>query len=334
MPNGSTRNLTATISPSNATNKTLEWSTSNSSIATVSNGVVTAKKGGTCTITARTTDGTNKTATCQVTVTQPVTNIKLNDTSITIPKDSNRTITATISPNDATNRTIEWSTSDSSIATVSNGVIEAKALGTCTITAKTTDGTNLVASCKVTVTLPFTDVKIGDWYYGAVEYVYRNNIVSGTSATTFSPNEKVTRGMLVTMLHKMEGIPYVAGASKFSDVKDTNAYYYVAIKWATQNNIVSGYENGTFGPNDLVTREQLAVILNKYCRYKNKYQAQRNILSQFKDANKISNFAYWEMQWATGAGVITGSNGNLNPQGTATRAEVVSMLYKYCLNIK
>lgn len=182
--------------------------------------------------------------------------------------------------------------------------------------------------------LPFTDVKKSDWFYGAVEYVYNNNMIRGVNETTFDPNSNLTRGMLVTILHRMEGSPYVAGVSKFSDVQNSNDYYYVAVKWATQNNIVSGYNDGSFGPNDNITREQLAVILNKYCRYKGKYKPQKNILSQFKDTKKISEFAYWEMQWATGTGVITGSNGNLNPQGTATRAEAASMLYKYCLNIK
>jgi len=182
--------------------------------------------------------------------------------------------------------------------------------------------------------IPFTDVPSNSWYHGAVKYVYDNNIIKGTNAYTFAPNEKLTRGMLVTILHRMEGEPYVGGTSKFSDVQNPDDYYYVAVKWATQNNIVSGYNDGRFGPNDNITREQLAVILNKYCRYKGKYKPQANILSSFHDANKISSFATWEMQWATGAGVITGSNGTLNPQGTTTRAEAASMLYKYCLNIK
>jgi len=178
--------------------------------------------------------------------------------------------------------------------------------------------------------IPFYDVKITDWHYDAVKYSVVNKMILGYNSTTFSPESKLTRGMLVTILHRMEGSPYVAGESKFSDVQDTNAYYYVAVKWASTNHIVSGYDDKTFGPEDNITREQLAVILNKYCKYKGKYKAQENKLKQFSDANQISSFAKWEMQWATGAGVITGtSKGTLNPQGTATRAEVASMLYKY-----
>ena len=184
--------------------------------------------------------------------------------------------------------------------------------------------------------LPFEDVKTTDWSYSAIKYMYDNKYISGTSTITFSPETKITRGMVVTILYRMEGIPYVPGLSQFPDVQDTSAYYYVAVKWATQNGIVSGYNNGKFGPNDPITREQLSVILNNYCKYKGKYKTVNANLSRFKDAGEISDYAKWGMNWAVGSGVITGNatEGTLNPQGTATRAEVASMLYKYCLNIK
>ena len=171
--------------------------------------------------------------------------------------------------------------------------------------------------------IPFTDVS-------RVKYVYENKIMSGSNSYTFAPNSKVTRGMLVTMLHNMENKPYVAGTSKFSDVKNTKEYYYVAVKWAAKNNIVSGYSNGKFGPNDPITREQLAVILNNYCRYKGKYKKTNANLSNFKDSSKVSSYAQWGMKWAVGNKIINGSNGNLNPQGTATRAEAAAMLSNYC----
>lgn len=182
--------------------------------------------------------------------------------------------------------------------------------------------------------LPFEDINENSWYYSAVKYNYENGMILGTSDVTFEPENKLTRGMLVTILHRMEGQPYQAGINKFPDVQDTSAYYYVAVKWATQNNIISGYNNGNFGPNDLITREQLAVMLNSYCKYKGKYKATIADFSKYKDSNKISEFAKWGMNWAVGSGVITGSNGNLNPQGTATRTEAASMLYKYCCNFK
>ncbi len=182
----------------------------------------------------------------------------------------------------------------------------------------------------------YKDVSKYDWFYSAVVHCYKNKIILGINDTTFAPNDKLTRAMLVTILHRMEGQPYQAGTSKFLDIKDTSAYYYVAVKWATANNIVSGYVNGKFGPNDPITREQLAVILNNYCRYKGKYKSIIADLSKFKDSNKISKFAKWGMNWAIATGIITGNETEktLNPQGTATRAEVASMLYKYFINVK
>ncbi len=181
---------------------------------------------------------------------------------------------------------------------------------------------------------PFSDVKTSEWYYNAINYCVSNKIMSGVNSSTFLPNQKLTRAMLVTMLHNMEGQPYVSGKSKFHDVQDTNQWYYVAIKWASQNNIISGYSNGKFGPNDLITREQFAVILNQYCIYKGKYKTVKADLSKFKDSNKISDFAKWGMNWAVGNGIINGSQGKLNPINTATRAEAAAMLSNYCHSIK
>ncbi len=182
--------------------------------------------------------------------------------------------------------------------------------------------------------VPFDDVKTVDWYYLAVKDMYDKKYMSGTTSKTFSPSSKVTRGMLVTILHNMENKPYVSGKSKFSDVQNSKDYYYVAIKWAAKNNIVSGYSNGKYGPNDPITREQLAVILNNYCKYKKKYKATTANLSSFKDKNKISSYAKWGMNWAVGNKIINGSNGNLNPQGTATRAETAAMISNYCKIMK
>ena len=154
---GNSETLTATITPSNATNKTVTWTTSNSSIATVSNGKVTAVAAGTATITAKSNNG--KTATCTVTVTNPtvaVTGITLNKTSTTITKGSSETLTATITPSNATNKTVTWTTSNSSVATVSGGKVTAVAVGTATITAKSNNGKT--ATCTVTVVNPTVEV--------------------------------------------------------------------------------------------------------------------------------------------------------------------------------
>ncbi len=154
MTVGNTMTLTATVSPSTATNKNVTWTSSNTSVATVStSGVVTAKAAGSATITVKTADG-NKTATCSITVTNPtvaVTGISLNKTSTTLFVGDTETLSATIAPEDATNKSVTWSSSNTSVATVSNnGVVTAKAEGTTTITAKTADG-NKTATCTVTV---------------------------------------------------------------------------------------------------------------------------------------------------------------------------------------
>ena len=138
----------------------------------------------------------------------------------------------------------------------------------------------------------------------------------------------------MTILHNMEGKPYVAGKCKFPDVQNTQEYYYSAIKWASVNNIVSGYSNGKFGPNDNITREQLAVILYNYSRYKGTYKTVKADYSKFTDSKNISSFAKEGMNWAVGSGVITGSGNKLNPQGEATRAEAVAMIHKYCTKVK
>ena len=158
--------------------------------------------------------------------------------------------------------------------------------------------------------------------------------MSGTNSTTFASNQNLTRGMIVTMLYNMENHPSIKGTSKFTDVQNKNVYFYNAVVWASNNNVVSGYANGKFGPDDNITREQLATILYNYCRYKGKYQTVHADYSKFTDSNKISSFAKWGMNWAIGHKIVNGSNGKLNPQGTATRAEVAAMISNYCNTIK
>ena len=263
------------------------------------------------------------------------TSISMNVSSAVVRKGETKQLSVKLNPTDVANKSVKWTTSNSQIATVSStGVVKGIKEGKVTITATTTDGSNKKATCNVTITLPFKDLSPSDWEYSAVEYMYNRKYISGTSATTFSPNMKLTRGMLVTILHNMEGKPYVAGKCKFPDVQNTQEYYYNAIKWASSNKIVSGYNNGKFGPNDNITREQLAVILWKYSKYKGTYKTVKADYSKFTDSKNISSFAKEGMNWAVGAGVITGSNKKLNPQGYATRSEAVSMIYKYCTKVK
>ena len=182
--------------------------------------------------------------------------------------------------------------------------------------------------------LPFEDVDSDEWYYNAIKYSYENKIIMGYNLTTFAPNDKITRGMLVTILYRMEGSQNVLGKSKFPDVQDSKQYYYEAVKWASAKNIVSGYDTGKFGPNDNITREQLAVILWKYSKYKGKDKDVTADFTKFSDSSKISDYARKGMNWALGVGVMHGSNGKLNPQGTATRAEAAAMLSNYSKVVK
>ena len=182
--------------------------------------------------------------------------------------------------------------------------------------------------------IPFTDVSKNSWYYNTVKYVYEANIITGANKYEFKPESNITRGMIVTILWRMEGQPKVTGVKDFPDV--TKQYYYDAVRWATKNKVVNGYNNGKFGPNDNITREQLAVILSNYAKYKGKNVTATVNTNKFKDWNKTTGYARPAMQWAIAKGVITGKdNGTrVDPQGTATRAEAAGMIYNYCMKVK
>ena len=202
-----------------------------------------------------------------------------------------------------------------------------------------TEKTNILNSFKIkdTVTssygLPFTDVQSQKWYRRAVEYVYKNDIIKGLNDYTFGPDDKLSRSMMVTILYRMAGSPSVSGTSPFKDVKDSSKWYYKAVLWASKKNIVSGYSNGNFGPGDNITREQLAVMLYKYAKYRGKNVSNLGNITTFTDYKQVASYATTQVKWAVGAGVITGSNNKLNPKGNATRAEAASMLYKYCSKV-
>ena len=182
--------------------------------------------------------------------------------------------------------------------------------------------------------LPFIDVRGDDWFYDDVAYVYENGLMNGTSETTFSPYISTTRGMIVTILYRMEGKPAVFGACPFTDVK-AGAYYERAIVWAAENGIVKGYGNGCFGPDDQITREQMAAILYRYAKNRGldvSVGENTNILS-YDDALDISEYAVPAMQWACGAQIIHGADGRLTPGAKATRAQVAAILHRFCENV-
>ena len=182
--------------------------------------------------------------------------------------------------------------------------------------------------------LPFIDVRGDDWFYDDVAYVYENGLMNGTSETTFSPYISTTRGMIVTILYRMEGKPAVFEACPFTDVK-AGAYYERAIVWAAENGIVKGYGNGCFGPDDQITREQMAAILYRYAKNRGldvSVGENTNILS-YDDALDISEYAVPAMQWACGAQIIHGADGRLTPGEKATRAQVAAILHRFCENV-
>ena len=181
-----------------------------------------------------------------------------------------------------------------------------------------------------TGTLPFTDVPASAWFYNAVEFVFRNNIFSGTTPTTFSPNTPMTRGMFVTVLHRLDGLPDSTAASMFSDVRNPSAFYYDAVVWANANGIVTGFADGTFRPNDSVTREQMAAIMHRYAEFRGlDVSAGGSVFDMFPDAVNVSGFAAEAMRWAVSREIIRGSGGMLNPRNTATRAEVAQIILNY-----
>ena len=424
---GDNETLTATVEPANATNKGVTWSSDKPDVATVdANGKVTAVGEGNTTITVTTEDG-SKTATCEVTVTAatvPVTGVTLNKTSTSLYVGDTETLTATVAPDNATNKNVTWSTSDANVATVENGVVTAVSAGTATITVTTEDGAK-TATCTVTVSryssgggpttyavtapdaengtvrvspsrasrgttvtitvtpdegyelesltvldsrdnestltdkgdgkytftmpagrvtveasfaeiapepLPFGDVDDGDWFAGAVRFVYENGMMNGVSETDFAPHATTSRSMIVTILYRLEGEPVVDDAMDFTDVAG-DAYYAEAVRWAASEGIVGGYGGGLFGSDDAVTREQLAVILYRYAVYKGydvSVGEDTNILS-YADFADLSEYAIPAMQWACGSGIVNGtSESTLTPQGEATRAQVAAMLMRFC----
>lgn len=184
------------------------------------------------------------------------------------------------------------------------------------------------------VAFPFADVSESDWFYGSVKYVYENGMMNGTGYTTFSPYLNTSRGMIMTVLYRLEGSPAVSGGSGFTDVA-AGQYYTDAIAWGSAHGIVLGYENNRFGPDDDVTREQLAAILYRYAQYKG-YDVTAGgsgVITGYEDAETVSSYAVTPMKWAVGTGVINGSENRLLPRNMATRGEAAAMFMRFCRKV-
>lgn len=177
--------------------------------------------------------------------------------------------------------------------------------------------------------LPFGDVKSGDWYYGAVQFVYEKGYFSGTATNAFSPNTPMTRAMLATVLHRISGERAPGGTSAFRDVAD-GLWYSDGVAWAGSNGIVNGMGDGTYCPDLAVSREQLVTMLYRFQSYRKGNVSGKGSLAGYPDGNTVSDWAKTAMEWATGAGLIQGRDtGRLDPKGNATRAEVATILQRF-----
>ena len=179
---------------------------------------------------------------------------------------------------------------------------------------------------------PFTDVVAGTWYYGAAAYAYNNGLFAGMTPTTFAPNATMTRAMLVSVLWRLAGEPAPKAPNTFVDVPD-GAWYTDAVTWAAENGVVSGIGGSRFDPSGFVTREQTAEILYNYAHSKGYDVSARADLTAFPDAASVSGWAEEALSWANAAGLINGTvrDGQtiLDPQGSASRAQVAMILMNY-----
>ncbi len=283
-------------------------------------------------------------------ITRPITSVSLNKPQLSLTEGGSSTLTAAIMPTDTTeNKTVRWSSSNTKVAKVSGGKVTAVTAGKATITVKTVNGKS--ASCIVTVnkketstpkppedsgenqnnTPPrtFPDVKSTDWYQESVDFVSSREIMTGMGDGRFAPSKKLVRAQFATILHRMAGTPEpMYNMEMFPDVPDGQFYTKASI-WAREVGVITGYNDGRFGPSDDITREQMAVMMYRYANVLQKDVSERGNLWDFPDASKVSDFAWDALGWAVGNGLITGDQGRLNPGGTANRAECATIIMRF-----
>ncbi len=347
---GGTETLIATITPGNATNKNLTWTSGDEDVATVNNGVVTATGTGTTNITVTTADG-NKTATCTVTVTappepepEPTPPPYIPPTyAVTTPETTGGTVT--VSPSRASSgRTVTITAEpDTGFALESLTVLDSRG-NEIALTDKG-DGkyTFTMPASRVTVEasfapapLPFEDVAPGAWYESAVRYAYFHNIMEGMRETEFSPTTALTRAMAAQILYNLEGQPDLSSENlgyPYEDV-DAQAWYGDAVYWARITGVATGYGDGTFQPTDSITRQEFAQMLYNYAKYKGYDLTAEGDLSTFPDANSIADWAEAAMRWANGNELINGhDDGTIDAAGIGTRAQAASILMRFDQNL-
>lgn len=265
-----------------------------------------------------------------------VQSVTMNLTQTGVVTGKTTKLTAAVYPHDATDYTVNWHVDDTRIAEVEKvegHTCEVKGVstGVTRVVAVSNDG-GFTASAKIYVVdkeedLPifFDDVAVEDWSYDAISFVNRNGYFSGSSATVFDPDGTMSRGTMVTVLYRIAGEPKVERSASFSDVK-ARYYYTTPIAWAAQNGVVKGYSEDLFGPEDAITREQVAQILYRYAQSLKLDADYRADLTVYPDGEAVSAWAADGMDWAVGTGLLRGKpDGRLDPGGSVTRAEMAVM---------
>lgn len=358
---GNSFQLFGTINPLNSDQKEILWTSNNDAVARVnSSGLVEARGVGSAVITAR-IKGTEISASVNITVTAPAQESKpeeskpqeskpqeskpqeskpqetdaqslsLDASKIDLYVGDKESVKATVKPDGSKQKTIEWTSSDDKIVKVdASGNLEAIGIGSAVITAKVKD-TDLKKEVEVIVTQrpqPITPSNFIDiathWAKAYIEHATSRGLFAGTSDTTFSPDMNMTRGMFVTVLGKMSG-EQVAVNDAFHDVP-SDAYYAKHVAWAQSEGIVTGYGNGQFGPDNNVTREEMAVIIEKYMKYKG-ISLPTSDVADFADLSSVSDWAKESVSAVQQAGIIVGKGeGIFDPSANSTRAEVATLL--------
>lgn len=324
--------LTAVISPANATNKAVSWSSSDPSVATVdASGKVSTKKAGSAEITCTTEDGAyTATTTVQVLPISLTADVQklLVDSGLQLRIKINEVYQPI-----SVNTDYDWTVEPAGVVEVSeNGMLNGLGVGTATVTCTHKDYPVRTASFEVEIEIPFADIKLTDWQYPYVVYAYKNNLMSGKKEHVFDMNGKLTRAEFVTVLYSYSGKPEVTYEQYFSDVEE-GKWFADAIIWAKQNNVTAGNPDGTFGVNNNINREQLVVMLYGYAKNKGLVTGQvQTDLSAYSDLDKVSTWAREAFSWAVQNGIVSGKTNKvdntpiLDPKGNASRGECATIM--------
>ena len=267
--------------------------------------------------------------------------VSLDSTELTLSVGDTKQLNAAVTPADAVNKNVTWRSEDYTVASVDeNGKVTGLSEGETKIIAMAVSGSGQFrAECTVKVgktePVTFEDVQEGDWFYDDVNYVSEKGIMTGLKETIFGPAQELNRAEFATVLYRMAGSPDVEYQDKFPDVKE-GEFYTDAVMWASDQGIVTGYmDTGIFAPSKSISREELAVMMHRYAKYRGQDDTVKGDLSVWSDCDSVSEFAKEGMSWAAANDIIRGADGKLlNPQGKANRAECAAIVHRYFKNIE